>query len=231
MKSNNENGRYSNHNNRLSSTQTFFTDNKKGHTENKSDKPNYPCAFCKGKHFNDQCNICASLEDRQNKIKECHLCSRCSGNNHESRECQFKKACFYCHRDRNRALCKQRCTPKNQLASEVKIKKLTFDPSVRSIISKNMNQQKVAFVADVSENVKTDDEKENVVESLTCQIDSKHNFVHESKAISLLLAKCIVINSGNPEMSVKANIFFDSGSQKSYITNELQKELNLKGEN
>jgi len=41
----------------------------------------------------------------------------------------------------------------------------------------------------------------------------------------------MVTNLENPEISVKAKIFFDSGSQKSYITNELQKKINLKGEN
>jgi len=80
-------------------------------------------------------------------------------------------------------------------------------------------------VADVSENVEDKEEIQNVVEFITCQIESKPNFLVESKAISLLLAKCMVMNLENPEMSVKDSIFFDSGSQKSYITNELQKKL------
>jgi len=99
--------------------------------------------FCKGKHFNDQCNICPSLEDRENKIKEGRLCYRYLRPGQEARECPFKKACFYCHGAHNIALCKQKFTPKNQSSSDIKFNKISFDPSLKinRNITKNANQQ------------------------------------------------------------------------------------------
>ncbi|KAJ0172535.1 hypothetical protein K1T71_011674 [Dendrolimus kikuchii] len=63
-----------------------------------------PCIFCKGNHFNDQCQT-KSISERKKLLKNrCYICFQ---ENHQARFCKEKRKCFHCGaaNKHNSALC------------------------------------------------------------------------------------------------------------------------------
>ncbi|XP_059056091.1 uncharacterized protein LOC131849970 [Achroia grisella] len=130
------------------------------------------CIFCGNGHFNDECDVVKTVEERKRKLEG--RCYNCLSKGHISKECKSHKKCWHCSKygEHNRALCPSRNPVRTEnlhVGGSNNIKGLTF------------LQTAVAQVQNV--------EKESVI------------------------APCRVI--------------LDSGSQRTYITKELAKRLNL----
>lgn len=66
-----------------------------------------PCIFCKGSHWQSDCDKFATLEQRQNRIRELNVCFICFGSGHNARNCR-KGPCYFCKKRHNQALCPER---------------------------------------------------------------------------------------------------------------------------
>uniref|UniRef100_A0A914WWH6 Integrase catalytic domain-containing protein n=1 Tax=Plectus sambesii TaxID=2011161 RepID=A0A914WWH6_9BILA len=186
----------------------------------------YPCAFCCETHFNDQCVKFPSRESRQERAKELELCFRCLKQGHDARRCRFTRKCIYCQGEHNRALCTN--------------KKSSMD--YRSPTASNVNQRinptqpmkAHAIIKEVEPNETDQEEREeNNVMKISIEEKEKKTAPPTRHEVVLLTAKT---KAFNPEMksrkkeAVDVHIFFDSGSQKSFITQELADKLKLKKE-
>lgn len=71
----------------------------------KSDKPPYPCIFCEGPHWNNNCNKYETAEQRSSRIRELKRCFKCLKAGHLSNECRTGIKCKNCRGPHNALLC------------------------------------------------------------------------------------------------------------------------------
>ncbi|XP_077996706.1 uncharacterized protein LOC144450013 [Glandiceps talaboti] len=77
------------------------------YTKGASDKPQKTrlCAFCKGPHLPNECNIVTDKEKRLDIVKRDKLCFNCLGK-HRVNDCKSKFCCRTCKRKHHTSLCK-----------------------------------------------------------------------------------------------------------------------------
>ncbi|VDD96495.1 unnamed protein product [Enterobius vermicularis] len=74
-------------------------------TQRYSKEPTNPCVFCKGNHFNSNCTVYKTLEQRKRRAYELGLCIQCSRSGHRFKDCKANKVCYYCKKNHNSAFC------------------------------------------------------------------------------------------------------------------------------
>lgn len=73
--------------------------------ERDNKRKRFSCIFCDGPHFNDQCTVAKTPEERKGKLKDrCYVCLK---RGHQQRSCFNKKKCVHCEAFglHHRALC------------------------------------------------------------------------------------------------------------------------------
>uniref|UniRef100_A0A914XCT4 Integrase catalytic domain-containing protein n=1 Tax=Plectus sambesii TaxID=2011161 RepID=A0A914XCT4_9BILA len=190
----------------------------------------YPCAFCGESHFNDQCVKFPSRESRQEKARERELCFRCLKPGHETRKCRFTRTCIYCQGEHNRALCTNK-------GPNVGYRAPTASPLTQRNKPTKFPPRETMTAQAIVEEVEPEEDQEEVVENNIMKISMKARrkkpatkMRHE---VVLLTAKTTAFNPGTKlgeEKAIKVHIFFDSGSQRSFITQELANKLKLEKE-
>uniref|UniRef100_A0AAF5Q6M1 DUF1758 domain-containing protein n=1 Tax=Wuchereria bancrofti TaxID=6293 RepID=A0AAF5Q6M1_WUCBA len=71
-------------------------------------KKRRPCVFCARDHWDSDCEIYITLNDRLNRLKVLKKCTVCLRDSHKGEICKVKKQCFYCGAPHNSALCDKR---------------------------------------------------------------------------------------------------------------------------
>jgi len=183
----------------------------------------YPCAFCDGDHLNDQCSVYASLAQRKQRISEKRLCYRCLRPGHFSNQCYFDRPCSHCNGNHNRALCNKNLAHDELNQSTVQFEISTSHPlsSKNEVKTATSNTVTVVDSPISAEIVKKVENIESV--ELNASITQKDN-------VALLSTKVTVFkieNDKQPSKKVEAFVFLDSGSQRTYITNDLKEKLKL----
>ena len=88
--------------------EALMTNSKKGSIEQqKQGEPTFPCVFCKGSHFNDNCDKCTTLSDRKQQLSLQGRCFICLKVGHLFKNCDSFKKCYYCKGTghHNRCIC------------------------------------------------------------------------------------------------------------------------------
>jgi len=129
----------------------------------------------------------------------------------------FNRPCAYCKRDHNRALCENRYEIKSSLFPN---SSASYNIPNKTIPN-SFNKPKTS--ANFNDEYLVEDKTEEIVSHI-------NNGGVKNQTVSLLMAKCLISNFDNPEISTYAHLFFDSGSQRSYITKDLQNRLGLKSQ-
>ena len=84
--------------------------------------PRYPCLFCRGQHFNDECEQYKSLADRKQRLLSFGRCFLCFKTGHTFRECPLiqKSVCYYCGKrgHHNRAICPEKFGEKEKVEND-----------------------------------------------------------------------------------------------------------------
>ena len=157
------------------------------------------CRFCGAGHRNSQCTKYATGTDRIQRLRELKLCIRCMGN-HPGKPCNTKlQICRRCQRGvHHTSLCKYYDKCNQQNTRSVNVSATDNTPQSSQ---KNPNTSNVAHIKVTASSTT----------SAFCGV-----------ALSTGLAK--LKHKGN-EWNVR--LFFDSGSQKSFITRELANQIKL----
>ncbi|KAL3085510.1 hypothetical protein niasHS_009437 [Heterodera schachtii] len=156
------------------------------------------CSFCGQEHWSSDCPQYKDTKSRLEKAKEKKLCLRCLGSGHGTRECQARpRSCWYCKKGGHN---KAFCS--FQFGGQ----KQTANPR------QGVTTQQVNFTSDDREqSLLSDDQKSDT-----------------SNQRKLLLSREItVFNPQKPNFHKKVLAFFDSGSERSYVTKELAIKLKL----
>ena len=171
-------------------------------------EPTLPCIFCKGGHFNDKCDRYGSLSERKQRLAQQKRCFICLKVGHMCKDCpsSLLKSCYYCGKgnSHNRCICPQKfgTSDVNVIVPElpVNIKEESVKPS-------NIDQLAVS-------------------NSLTTTTPS----LLASGERVLLQTATVLVQPPDGMASATARVLLDSASQRTFMTNNLAKQLNLRSE-
>ena len=174
-------------------------------------KPNRPCIFCDGEHFQNQCKKYSTVEAREKRLFEKKCCFRCLKPGHIIKDCRLqKKPCRHCKKMHNQALCPEIFGPKSSNGN-----KTTMSNQVSIYDGSNLMKQEVKAEAET-----------NAVAPKVGEANVNQSVIH-SRDTRLLTAKSIIMNPDDESKNTAVKLFFDSGSQRSFITEETANKIAL----
>ncbi|VDI29698.1 Hypothetical predicted protein [Mytilus galloprovincialis] len=162
------------------------------------------CRYCQEQHWSDECKKFTSVEDRKRQLKGC--CFQCLRLSHKSIDCKKGKLCVHCgeKNSHHRSLCPKKFKMK---MTSVRLSEENSHSSIEEL------RRQEDFSVNMESN---EDPTENML-------------VSSSEMVLMQTAKTDVINPKNKE-KVETRILFDSGSQRTYISQSLASKLNLIGD-
>ena len=161
------------------------------------------CVYCNDGHYSASCGKIRSAQERKSILIKTGRCFNCLRINHKSYNCQSTKTCRLCNRKHHQSICENSCTfdsnSMNRTPTDSLPTRPTEQPASNSVSNSGTGQ----------------------VTTSTTTSTKNHKTVLLQTAHAMALA-----NPNGP--FVPACVLFDSGSQLSYVTERLQKELHLK---
>ena len=161
------------------------------------------CSYCHQPHTSSTCRTVTDVSERKQILRKAGRCFVCLRKNHMSRECRSTMKCNKCNGRHHVSICNSgqggRQEPNNTL------------PKTDSTSTPQPTSQ--VLVNSPSNHVPT------TTASLYC-IDAR-------TPVLLQTARASVCKVNNPNVSREVRIIFDCGSQRSYITDELENYLTL----
>uniref|UniRef100_A0A7I5E7B9 DUF1758 domain-containing protein n=1 Tax=Haemonchus contortus TaxID=6289 RepID=A0A7I5E7B9_HAECO len=215
---------------------TITRSTEKQHNPKKTGKS---CPYCKSAfHGAMDCNVFTTTKQRWAQTKVLRLCHNCLSSAHITRECPSKYSCRYCSQRHHSSLCRQfeHQSPLRNLPSRLsstttnnqakKDQQQHFRPSKLNshTISVAEPTPERAPVADISERMKQDATNPATITYSSSQLLATASPTSQA---ALMCAKVSLFNPSDPSKSIAVTAFLDSGSSKSYITDEVADRLNL----
>ncbi|XP_065891574.1 uncharacterized protein [Dysidea avara] len=162
------------------------------------------CVFCRGDHFNDECDRVKTLAERKRKLITQGRCFLCFKVGHTFTDCSSPQryGCYYCGKKQhhNRAICPQRFG----------------DGEVR---------KNVVPDHDVG-NVVTEGSQDKPTETLNASVGTDHALIASGEKV-LLQTAVVPIQTADGSATIMAKVLLDSASHRTFITDQLAKKLKL----
>ena len=175
---------------------------------------NKGCVYCKGEHWSDECDKYSTVDARKEKIWG--SCFGCLKSGHSLNECPSQKICIHCQTvgKHHRSLCPKKFG--NASAQGHSNRSSSRHPNFQ----RNKNEFQHGMIASTTS-----------TSTLKSQVSPNGNnqTVHllaAGEAVLMQTAKAVVRDL-SLNHSVETRALFDSGSQRSYITENLAKQLEL----
>jgi hypothetical protein len=213
-------------NKNYSSTLTFSTSAAKQQQkpyENK--RPAKTCEYCHKHEKAIDCRTCGTREARMGLIKEKNLCSNCLRNNHTWGQCKSKTRCVHCQKKHHSSICRlafgetsQSSKPKNN--NNQYAKRSNYKPS-----SSNKPQSNPQ-VNSSSTNKSPPAEANSICAFINKNETLQGNNPNNTK-VALFETKMVKVKHPNEGETKTTMVFFDNGSEKSFIKSELARKLKL----
>ena len=155
------------------------------------------CTFCKQLHPTASCHVVTSKAARRESLKKQGRCFVCLRRSHLAKDCQSKIACFKCGGRHHVSLCEIE-TPERAMKKETRV-----------------NGQ------NNSDNGNATNRQPPPVQASTFHVGSQDSVLPQT-ALALIQNGSTTASNG-----IKARLIFDSGSQKSYVTQRVRDQLSL----
>ena len=163
------------------------------------------CTFCRKAHPSVNCTIVSNCAARKEILKREGRCFVCLKKSHLARQCTSNIRCFKCKKRHHASVCEQ--PPESIQTAEER------NPSTSSTQSWMQSQTQTNPVRrDIGPSTSTP--------TTTMLIDVKN-------AVLLQTAKGYISAASSPDKTVVSRMIFDSGSQKTYISDRLRGALGL----
>ena len=177
-----------------------------------SSKPS--CIYCKGPHSSAQCNVVTDVKARLDVVKRERLCYNCLGN-HKSVHCNSKNRCRICHKKHHSSLCGMDTT------SDISVPQSGLPRTPQS----TQPVQSTAQPAQAPQNTLNPASNSFVpTQSVGSHTTITQFFLDAKRCPQYLLKTAIAfVRVGNTRVS--ANILFDEGAQRSFVTEALAAQL------
>lgn len=174
----------------------------KGQQTSNRNRNKLSCVFCRGPHWSDKCTVITERNTRRDFLRKGGRCFLCLKDGHKVSECPKSKPCFYCKGLHNSAICTQSAKGDSSRG------KPTPDFVTTSHVQASEGD---------SQHQERDGDSQNDVTTTHAKGNS---------AVLLQTADVLLKNTNNNrELKIKA--LFDSGSQRTYITERARNFLDL----
>ncbi|CAK5045140.1 unnamed protein product [Meloidogyne enterolobii] len=174
------------------------------------------CALCSKNHTEVDCTKYKSAEERRNACLKKELCFYCLFKGHMASQCRRRRTCVFCRKAHHSALCRKKYGNIREKVN-LSLENINKVEELKDIDLSNLGKE---IITDCRVNINTDCKIENnLVNSCLLNPESKMSLF---KVIPVKL-----YNPLNKEKIIKEFALLDDGSQKSYIEEELAKELKL----
>lgn len=174
------------------------------------------CIFCHGSHYSSNCQKYTTVAARKAQISNCKdslHCMKCLRQGHIATQCRNSVRCYYCKSDRHHsAFCYK------QFANSTKPNK--------TVVNTEQIQQQCPTSQDGSATQASGVNNQPVNSSPAMETMS-NNDGKLVRSSMLLTAFTKLKNSADPTFIENAQIFFDIGAQRSFITNKMVEKLQL----
>ena len=165
-----------------------------------SDTSSPLCAFCDQPHYSTHCRVVTDHEKRKQLLLKGGRCFICLKKGHLSRDCRSSRGCYNCGGRHHSSICKsQRSGPRN--AQNTTPTSTEQPQNVRPQMQPQQHQTQSAPVLSMYVDVKT--------------------------PVLLQTARASVFQPNRPSLTTIVRIILDSGSQRSYVTEMVRKNLAL----
>ncbi|KAL5490750.1 hypothetical protein EMCRGX_G015929, partial [Ephydatia muelleri] len=161
------------------------------------------CVFCDQSHYSTHCRVVADQEKRKQLLLKAGRCFICLKKGHLSRDCRSSRGCYNCGGRHHSSICKsQRFGSRN--AQSTTPTSIEQTQNVRPQTQTQQHQTQSAPVLSMYVDVKT--------------------------PVLLQTARASVFQPHRPLLTTVVRIILDSGSQRSYVTDMVRKNLALRTE-
>lgn len=192
-------------------------------------KPRTPCVFCSELRFNRLCPHYDTPQKRRNRAVELHLCFNCLRTGHAQSTCPRKKQCPNCGAgSHSTLLCLQKFRKRPMASQGRSARKVSADRrSVQPVQTRPLCNEVVLEKLEEVEPKTTSGPNND-------ENDAKALYLNEAMASeSGVLLRTVTVRVFNPQDHSKccdALVFLDTGSNKSFATQELIETLKLPGD-
>ncbi|KAL5497136.1 hypothetical protein EMCRGX_G013555 [Ephydatia muelleri] len=161
------------------------------------------CVFCDQSHYSTHCRVVADQEKRKQLLLKAGRCFICLKKGHLSRDCRSSRGCYNCGGRHHSSICKsQKIGSRN--AQSTTPTSIEQTQNVRPQTQTQQHQTQSAPVLSMYVDVKT--------------------------PVLLQTARASVFQPHRPLLTTVVRIILDSGSQRSYVTDMVRKNLALRTE-
>ena len=160
------------------------------------------CCYCEQPHMSHHCTSVVNVSARKQVLKASGRCFNCLRKGHLGRHCKSSGRCQKCKAKHHTSICKL-LEPRGVNQTPPTAVPATAPASSTST---TLDPEAPSYTPTSSNNALCPDKRRNVL---------------------LQTAHCILYNPSNPSATVEARVLFDTGSQKSYITEHTRRILAL----
>ena len=194
-------------------TASFFTATQGAQTQGAQPREKKrACAFCKGSHSPRECKV--EHDQKMDIVKREHLCFNCLGK-HKISQCKSKIRCKCGGRKHHTSIC----------SGEPSRTSSASEPPVPAQSVSHLSAASPPFVPPSGQ---TPQKAGTVLTTLTpvTSCHASETSMNPNHNISLLKTAIAVVTTD--DRRAEANILFDEGAQRSFITKQLAKDLHLR---
>ena len=171
------------------------------------------CAYCDGNHWSDNCSEFVTVQERYQVLQRQQRCYNCLGTNHNKTKCFSKRRCMKCKQKHHTSLCHgQTQNPPKDTASNPSTSKIEQTKANTHDEPKETHKEK-----------KTHSDNTHVG---TTHVGTTQLLDLQQNQILMHSARTTAIGQGF--QCSQAHILFDTGSQRTFITENMRNRLNLK---
>ena len=171
------------------------------------------CVYCKGLHSSAQCNVVVDVKARLEVVKRERLCFNCLGS-HRAMNCNSKNRCRLCHKKHHTTLCGMD-NPLISGATTVRQQNATSQPPQTSQVSPPLTNQAPQGSLNPASNSFVPTQQHISEYTMATQ----PLLVVKCNPQCLLKTAIALVRVGNKRIS--ANVLFDEGAQRSFVTETL----------
>ena len=203
---------------------SVFTPRTRNPAEQKS--PALNCAYCHGPHTSISCDTVKDPQRRLEIVKHDRLCFNCLGH-HQVSQCKSRSRCRTCHRKHHTSLCysangslETNTPPAGTSANLASNSATATSTTTGNVPARNAHSQAVnTHPPTVSAQV--------AHPQATLTTLSSHHPVTIPQNGRISLLKTAIATVSSPRTEAEANVLFDEGSQRSFLTSNLADLLGL----
>lgn len=170
------------------------------------------CCYCRQAHSSDTCRIVTQVDARKEILRKSGRCFICLRRGHIGRECRSRSKCSKCCGRHHFTICSRmsredakQTSPAVPTIDESSVRPVTLQTNPQT---SSLNPNATSFVAPPTTSM----------------------YVSAGKTVLLQTARVLVYNPDAPQSSLEIRAVLDTGSQRSYVTNQVKDALALKPE-